>query len=241
MPATKLCEQATTVRRFDVLAIAPVESDQPLHVMLCSEKRDREDVTVESKLRVAHMGPPLGEKRAVKSHAVGNAGLTDDQRRQVETFVNERFEEVKQLRDLARIAQEKWDSAKQYRIHPPVTKPSRDCNFWRFSCVGFVLAAYQDAGITLIGDVKPRKRLDQLKVLYAHLPYAHDRLDNPAFRADMGIGTGDDWPIVLAGYVMNALNRPTVQIYGPQTILYEPSEDDEYFPPRLPESSATGR
>lgn len=236
MPTTKLSNQATTVLRFDVLAIAPLEADQPLHVMLCSEKNDRKDVTIESELRVAHMGPPLGRKRAVKSDAVGNAGLTDDQRRQIETFVNERFEEGKQLRDLARIAQEKWDPAKQYRIHPPVTKPSRDCNFWRFSCVGFVLAAYQDAGITLIGDVKPRKNLDQLKMLYADA-----RLDNPAFRADMGIGTGDDWPIVLAGYVMNALNRPTVQIHGPQTILYEPSEDDEYFPPRLPENPATGR
>jgi hypothetical protein len=236
MPATKLSNQATTVLRFDVLAIAPLEADQPLHVMLCSEKNDREDVTVESELRVAHMGPPLGEKRAVKSHAVGNAGLTDDQRRQIETFVNERFEEVKQLRALARIAKEQWNSAKQYRIHPPVTKPSRDCNFWRFSCVGFVLAAYQVAGITLIGDVKPRKRLDQLKRIYADA-----RLDDPAFRADMGIGAGDDWPVVLAGYVMNALNRPTVQICGPGSIPYEPSEDDEYFPPRPSENLATGR
>jgi hypothetical protein len=143
MPATKLSDQATTVRRFDVLAIAPVEADQPLHVMLCSEKDDREDVTVESELRVAHMGP------------------------------------------LARVAKQQWNSAKQYRIHPPVTKPSRDCNFWRFSCVGFVLAAYQDAGITLIGNVKPGKRLDQLKRIYADA-----RLDDPAFRADMGIGHG---------------------------------------------------
>jgi len=227
MPASKLSQHATTVGRFDVLAIAPVEADQPLHVMLCSETTDREDVTVESQLRVAHMGPPLGEKRAVKSHAVGNAGLTDDQRRQIETFVNERFEESRQLRVLARRANEDWGPAKQYRIHPPVTKPSRDCNFWRFSCVGFVLAAYQDAGITLIGKVKPRKTLDQLKMLYTDT-----RLDDPAFRADLGIGTGDDWPVVLAGYVMNALNRPAARIHGEQSIPYEPSEDDEYFPPR---------
>ncbi|HVA46794.1 MAG TPA: hypothetical protein VNH11_10555 [Pirellulales bacterium] len=62
-------------------------------------------------------------------------------------------------------------------------------------------------------------------------PWAKDRLDDPAFRREMGIGEGDRWPVVLAGYVVNALNRAVELI---RQAPYEPMRGDEFFPPRPP-------
>jgi hypothetical protein len=63
----------------------------------------------------------------------------------------------------------------------------------------------------------------------------------PPFVQTWGSATGDDWPVVLAGYVMNALNRPAGQIHGEESFPYEPSEDDEYFPRRPSENLVAGR
>ncbi len=83
------------MRRYDVLAIAPVDDELPLHVMICHESDDRDDVTLATGLRVAHMGPPLGDKRGMNSHVVGTAGLSDGQQRLIENYISERYDEAK--------------------------------------------------------------------------------------------------------------------------------------------------
>ena len=57
-------------------------------------------------------------------------------------------------------------------------------------------------------------------------------LDDEATRKDFGLREGDRWPVVLVGYVMHAMNRPSEEINGEKATPYAPQEGDEYFPRR---------
>lgn len=225
MPAQQLNENPKTVRRFDILATGA--NGLLEHAMLCDIASDRSDVTSSTELQVAHMGPPLRRQRSHTADAVGGTTLTEAQARQIETYANERFEESRALHELAKMSGTPWNAEKQYRINPPSTPPNRDCSYWRFSCVGFALAAYGNAGLYLVSKNCPGKNLDEIKKLYPD-----ERLSDPQFRSDMGIGEGTEWPIILAGYVMNALDRPVEDFHREDALPYEPIKGDEYFPSR---------
>ncbi len=79
----------------------------------------------------------------------------------------------------------------------------------------------------LLASPFPRKTIGDLKALY---PNCSDRLDDPDVRARLGIGEGDDWPVALVGYVLQALNREDELVNGPKTQPYRPLDGDEYFP-----------
>jgi len=97
---------------------------------------------------------------------------------------------------------------------------------WRFSCVGFVLQAYQTARISILGAPLPLKTLDELKQFY---PWAVNDLDNAESRVRLGIGEGDRWPVALVGYVLNSLSRSSGEIHASPFV---PQPGDAYFPPR---------
>ena len=227
MPASKLSDVPTTIQRFDVLVLAPVSDDFPLHLMLCNENDDRDDVTHVTFLNIVHMGPPLAEQRRERFFAFGSAELEERERPKIGAFVKERIAERAELRVLAKEAGQRWDSSAQYRIDPPVTRPSRDCTYWRYSCVGFVLAAYKSARIELLSQSRPLKDLQQIKAIYKNCD-----LGSSEFCERMGIGEGNQWPIALVGYVLNSLNRLPQEIRGEGASPFEPVDGDEYFPSR---------
>jgi hypothetical protein len=120
----------------------------------------------------------------------------------------------------------------QYCIAPhvsPLTDKDGTILFRRFNCAGFVLEAYRSAGISLLdtgGEALPEVGLDLLKEQYPDFASA---LDRPTLRERMGLTGSGPWPVVLCGYILNALDRTEDQIRAQP---YRANPGDERFPPR---------
>jgi len=218
MPAQRLSSHPVAVRKYDV---AGQDSETKRyfvrHVGLADEERD--DVRANTELSLVHMGPPLERRTSgTPIHALGTASLTAGQIRQMGVFVDEHLSEYEA---------EKIRTDRQYVIHPHVREPDADVPCRRFSCAGFVVEAYRDAGIELLVTepaVLPRVTVDTLVNAYSDQVRA---LRNPAVRFVFGLEGDGPWPVVLAGYVLNALNRTVGEIHsGP----YIPASGDEFFP-----------
>lgn len=224
MPAWRLSETPCTVQPFDVLGECRDNPDLPLHLLLCNEAGVRNDVTVNVGVAIAHMGPPLGQRPSRRVHSVGHASLSDDQRSRLDAFVKERLGELTFVKQQLAAANKRLDA--QYRIHPAYTRPSRACQFWRFSCVGFVLATYQHIGIELVASPADEKSVDALVALYGD-----PRLHDPDFRQDMGLSSDRNaWPVIFPGHVLNSLRRQPIEIHGPHAVRFTPQAGDEFFP-----------
>jgi hypothetical protein len=70
----------------------------------------------------------------------------------------------------------------------------------------------------------PPATLDKVKKSF---PTLSAWLDRPEFRERLGIGQGDEWPVLFAGYVLNSLARQADEI---RKVPFAPVEGDEYFP-----------
>jgi len=218
MPAQRLGSHPVAVRKYDVAGQdSPTKRYFVRHVGVSDEERD--DVRANTGLSLVHMGPPLERgKSGTPIHSVGTAGLTAGQVRQIGVFVDEHLSEYEA---------EKIRKERQYVIHPHVREPDADVPCRRFSCAGFVIEAYRDAGIELLVTEParlPRVTLDTLANAY---PDQAHRLRKPAVRSLFGLEGDGPWPAVLAGYVLNALDRTVHQIRGGP---YLPAAGDEFFP-----------
>ena len=95
----------------------------------------------------------------------------------------------------------------------------------RFSCAGFVLEAYQRAGVKLIDtDRVPLVALDEIKPAY---PEFTQLLDRAEYRAALGLAGPGPWRVMLCGYLINSLSRDGASIRA-QAYLVQPG--DEKFP-----------
>ncbi len=222
MPAIVVSDVGTRIRPYDVLAKGHERLMR--HAMLCDEDGDRVDIRLETKLRISHMGPPLGTGIS-DCHAAGTAELTDTEKLRVKQFVA--------LRLGQQASAAFRQKAFQYCIHPAAQPPSQKFAFWRFSCVGYVLEAYRFIDIHLLDDALPLKSAQDLKSFY---PDFAEALDDPRKRASVGLADGDCWPVALVGYVLHSLARSVDEIRVPGA-RYSVREGDEYFP-RNPSSTA---
>jgi hypothetical protein len=229
MPAWRLDEQDRQVRHFDVGAIDGNVLGFVAHVVLCRAEQPQV-VNVNSRiLATVHMGPPLGEKPqpidVIGTALLDSDGIEPSERRQIKVFVDDRLRERKSQE--SRLARLNWLEPyyAEYVIHPSYIEPDDEVSLWRFSCAGFVLKAYEEAKIYLIDERNlPDVTLDTLKNAYPRMASLFDRDE---VRVRLGIGEGTAWPIVLAGYVVNSLNRPPDAI---RTKAFPPAQGDEYFP-----------
>jgi len=233
MPAWRLNEKDRQVRHFDVGAIDGSDPGFVVHVVLClAEQPQVVNINARS-LTTVHMGPPLEEK-SQPIDVIGTALLDPDgvqpaERRQIKVFVDDRLRERK-AQDSRLARQSLFDACyAEYVIHPAYIEPGAEVSLWRFSCAGFVLKAYEEANIHLIDVGKlPDVTLDKLKDAYPGLAHL---LDDDEVRMRLGIGEGTAWPVVLAGYVVNSLDR------SPDVIRSEaflPTQGDEFFPSAPP-------
>lgn len=230
MSSKVLDSSPSQVRRFDVLTMShPDSSRLMLHAVLSFEDGTRNDVTNVTRLKSYHMGPPLGITDKLTFDAVGTCDLSEQQNAQINEFVERQKQDRKAERKRRQKLGVKWDAREQYRIQPPFTRPNKNFPMWRYSCVGFVLLAYRNAKIELIDSPNsPLKTLDQIKQLY---PEQQTReLDDPNTRQKVGLGNGDRWPVVLAGYLLHSLARPTAEVNGETSTPYTASDGDEFFP-----------
>jgi hypothetical protein len=176
------------------------------------------------------MRPPLERAGQCIANCVGSAGLTVDEQLQIAVFSEEL--ELEYVSAQAR-------TVRQYVISPHVDDIRREdqtlvCR--RFSCAGLVIEAYREARIDVLrteSDSLPLVSLDTLKMQY---PAQAPHLDHAKLRKQLGVPGDGPWPVVLAGYVLNALDRPEREI---RSTPYRAIAGDEFFPARHPGTSTS--
>lgn len=231
MATTRTSNSATvTVRPLDVLSIEL--RGFLFHSMLCDESSDRSDVNERTRVRVAHMRPPVAAE-SFRCHVVSGIALTERERSKIRKFV-ERFRKemeanAKQLELAPDDPPKTLPSEPRYLIHPERQPPKTACPLWSFSCLGFVISAYKNGRITLLSPNRPLKTIEDLKLLY---PVRADDFDDANKRAEYLPEGGDSWPVALVGYLANAFNRSDDEV---RQAPFEPQPGDEHFPSqRLP-------
>ncbi len=231
MPSQRLNDTLAPVKKFDILAMSDeVKDGLMLHAALSNVTME---ATNSCKIKTIHMGPPFGRKTA-EFDAVGSCELTEKQAARIEEFIDRQWAARKAERERLSKLGLPQNPIAQYRIQPPHSRPRKGSALTRYSCVGFVLLAYKRARIELLSGPSPLKTVEELKDLYP--PFFHPILDDEDKRKDFGLREGDRWPVVLAGYILHATNRPLDQVNGTNATPYQPQEGDEYFPRQAPET-----
>jgi len=229
MPAWRLDKTDRLVTQYDAGASDGSETHFIGHVLLC-DVDEPTNVNLESaSVPSVHMGPPLKQSQQ-QIDVIGIAELdagnvSQGERRQIKSFVDDRLlERCAQKSRLEKLGK-KLHPKSEYVIHPAAREPDADYPLWRFNCAGFVLNAYLEANIELVDQSHaPAVTLDFLKNAF---PKERKRLDNSEFQKEMGIDMEDRWPVIMAGYVVNSLNRSANEI---RQTPFSPRPGDEFFP-----------
>lgn len=227
MPASRFGNTPLPVQKYDVLGTDATSPQSPRFLGHAGLAGDNAIVEVgSSSVSVTHMRPPLELSGNIRVDCVGSVGLTDDEQSCLDAFVAGIDLEYRAA--MARAGT--WGWRQQYIIHPHtvgVEEPDGTETGRRFSCVGFVIEAYRDAGIVLLNvdpDQLPRVTLDTLKMQY---PSFAGLLVNSSFRDRMGISGEGPWPVLLVGYLFHSLSRSREEILR-QAYVAQPG--DELFP-----------
>ncbi len=232
MPSRREAGQDVTLMALDIVGEVGEQRDFIRHAGLAKNAgtQERNDIPV------YHMGPPLEVDRRMTADAVGTAGLSNDEVRRIMDFKDRHKGEhdaiTQMLRKLGTLS-ELLKSLKLlellpqiYCIYPhaePFKENDRDIRM-RFSCAGFVFEAYREAGILLFDDdLLPPIDLSRMKEAY---PDYTQLLDDPNFRASMGLNSAGKWPVMLCGYLLHAINQESTAI---RQSKYSPKESDQYF------------
>lgn len=225
MPAQRAASDRISIHMFDVIGQdSTTEAEFIRHVALAAETTDLADGTSFS--RAVHMGPPLERHPSLGPiSSVGTTAITVNEERLIQAFVDEAFDEIEAAQAGPRA---------QYVIAPHVDEHrprGATVSFRRYNCAGFVIEAYREIGINLLRTEPDSLPLVDLPTLVRQYPDLSRLLQNPRVRQDHGIPGDGPWPVVLAGYVMNALDRPETAIRGGS---YQPARGDEFFPSSHP-------
>lgn len=237
MTAERIGPDGVRVRVADVLGEdAPNVHGFIRHVALAAE--DREQVTSKTPVAIDHMGPPVGRIDQASLSARAGVALSPAEKDAIEDFRTTVREEM----EAAAIAEEEIAKRENRRPRKPrayqycslphtqtVRRPNGVMLHRRFSCAGYVLSAYDEAGIPLLA---PETHSQFPETSGASLANAYSR--NPAelptaMRVAFGLQdlNGDGpWPLVLPGYVFHALNRVDKAVRAEP---YLPRAGDEYF------------
>jgi len=219
LPALQLTDKAVVLSPYDVVALGAL--NLPTHAMLFIGDAIRTDVTQATLVPVSHMRPPIrDDSRPV--HFVGSAELDLEERRLVKDFVDTQRRTISILKLRQQI--------EQYAIHQLADEISPDDTLPRFSCATYVTGAYEQAAIQLIDNLIPMKTIDDLKRTYTD-PVLLASLDDPDRRVQIGIGSGNNWPIIMVGYLLHSLSRSRADI---RTTPYRAVNGDEFFPRNAP-------
>jgi hypothetical protein len=164
---------------------------------------------------VWHMGPPLvADERSraqsrsdpeCEAHVVGWVSLTAEEREGMADWLaqvgkEDRPTDFRGLFDQYTVSLDPQDywwrderGVRQYR---------------RFSCASFVLTAYgEGAGLPLL-DLRDHSQLPPVGIEELARAYGEQVRTRPERRERIGLRADGPWQVVLAGYVMHALNRP---------------------------------
>ena len=220
MPAFDLAEQTATLTRFDIVG-EHFETPPGFvkHVALLNT--DDLEVSFADIVDVVHMGPPLATDGKVIAHVAGRIPLTVSEMKIVRVWIEKIKREY--------TARGVWNDKRQQYVIRPQWQDRRDPNtgivrYRRYSCAGFVLDAYRQVRVSLLvtheGSL-PEVTKETLEDVYP----GTFRLPKPLL-ADLGLQGNGPWRVVLAGYVLHALDRSSDEV---RTEPYLAQGGDEFF------------
>lgn len=218
MPAIRVGSRRIDVTLHD--AIGEDGSDQRFVVHLALASEAVYGVLPQQEVRVHHVAPPAEGTMAVD--VVGSAGLTHDDAKAIEDFLNRHLLEVQ--------AEAMRDRFSRYVLCPhvaPVFGDDGEVIYVRFNCAGFVVEAYKEAGIQLVDtDALPRIERDRLAIAYSVV--RSPRFEKLNRQYGWGLDDREDrWPVLMPGYVLHAFDRTCEEI---RSTPYRPQLGDEVFP-----------
>jgi hypothetical protein len=194
------------------------------------------DLKYGGQFEVCHMCPPLSlpsgylnsnAKSLCHVHVVGFVQLTDNEKKKI----GERVKYYDTLTPLAMSVDDCWN---QYTLLPSVANyrdsKTGKTRYKRFSCAGFVLQVYKEAGINLLTSKDaeiPAQTKDRLMAAYHEfLPKYLEQLPT------WGMNGEGPWRIHLPGYVIHSLAREDAVV---RTQPYAPKSAQEARYPADPE------
>ncbi len=203
MPAFDLAKQTAKLSRFDVVGMhSETSSAFVQHVALLNT--DDREVSGDETVRVVHMGPPLETDKQLSADVAGRIPLTNDQINSIRTWIAKVQDEYKSANA---------ERLKQYVINPPwidiCDKNTGVRRYRRYSCAGFVLYAHRQVDVSLLvtdEEALPEVTRQTLEVAYP------DAILHPGLLNRFGLQGKGPWRVVLAGYVLHALNRSSDEI-----------------------------
>jgi hypothetical protein len=227
-------------------AIVGVYADgEPSFVRHAALLKNRCDLDATTPVDVWHIGPPIvtgfetaqqhPEMTKVRLDVIGDLVLSENE---CEAITDWRAGVEKERRGIH------LKPFEQYKILPHVDRdPSEEGRRGprRFSCAGYVIEAYDAAGIKLLDlDQLPLADETHLKNAYSGLlemeskpKRVQDRLGFKG-RADLGLTTPGKWPIALPGYLFHSTLRATDAT--PRLGPYSPNGIHEVCFPAGPQS-----
>ena len=215
MPATRLKINPCAVSQFDVAGLDSAAAENFIRHVGLTGAADQA-LVLGKELALVHMAPPLLTERKCVD-AIGCADLDDEETSFIKVFVDE-------LRNEFEAA--KLRSDQQYIIAPHYVM-DLELLVPRFSCAGFVIQAYREAEIDLVETDESRLPSVTIETLCVAYPDQEKLLRSEKVRTKFGLSESGPWNVLLAGYVLNALNRTRSEIRsGP----YTPKMGDECFP-----------
>jgi len=217
MPALDLEQGPRSLSRYDVVGMHADEQGRFVtHVGL--HDADNRSVKMGDDISAVHIRPPLELGAAVTAHVAGHVPLTNDEIKEISAWIAEIADEYQTAGA---------EKRHQYVIDPPwedkVDSNTGIRRYRRYSCAGFVLDSHLQVDIALLNiDTGALPEVDRHTITSA---YPEVR-EHPGLLRLFGLGGNGPWKIVLAGYVLHALDRPTEQI---RQEPYKAQAGDERF------------
>jgi len=224
MPAQRLDSQSPTdLPKYSIIAC--YSDDTSAFVQHVAILREKASVKFGDRVPVFHAAPPIVAGGQTDADVPAHVGayledLSLDEMNGIATALARIDESTPKMS-----GQSAW---KQY-VALPSRKSVRDKRsgkkkYQRFSCSGFVEECYEQAGILLVTADSARMPDVPLSLILTAYPDAsRDRL-----RKWIGLDGSGPWPVTMAGYIVNSLDRDSVDV---RNSAYEPeSIDDAYFP-----------
>lgn len=217
MPAFELGREPQALSRYDVLGLRADHLNHFVtHVGLLDA--DNQFLKAGDDVNAVHMQPPLKQGETIKPHVAGSLPLTNEEIKRIAVWI------VKIADEYVNSGVKDSKSA-QYLISPSwkdVTDPNTGVlRYRRYSCAGFVLDSYRRVDIELLQiDASSLPAVDRRRIVSAY-PWVR-----PSTLPKYGLQGNGPWRIVLAGYVLHALNRSTEEI---RRQPYQVQPGDECF------------
>lgn len=224
MPIVDLRTHETTVYSWDVLfQFGYGQPEYVDHLGLFGDEQAQRGVTSKTNLPITHVQPCLLETHS-RNDFIGTANLSEDERLDVAVFVEGVRNEKEGLRDLAKLVGEENARRRLFRLYPCYSPGTDDFAFRRFSCVGFVIMAYDAIRIPLLSSSVP-------DIFYSDLLLIEcddlDHIRDAETRDYLGISDTEPMAFIFPGYVLHAMNRPADVIRNDP---YSPHRGDEHYP-----------